>query len=301
MKFQRRTVVFVAITVAVLCVAGAGLVAWRVEHALGGLRRDAANGGLLGVEVRALAPLPNPGFEGFTVPAVFSSAAEFQGRLFLAGPAGLYAYSADGRLDHIYRTGMELPAAPLSELVVGMLTGSQQPDLLIATSGAGVLAFDGRAFRQILANQGEARNVTALLPLATGRLLIGTAKLGLLVYDGTSLKRFHSTTDNVYVTALAGTDAELWIGTLDNGLLYWHGGETERIGEEQGLPDRRVEQIALMSAPPLALPKYGTARSRACSRRADTPMPYWPTGTRSGWVSWKPGFRASGWPALKPT
>jgi len=140
---------------------------------------------------------------------------------------------------------MELPASPLIQLAVGMLTGSKQQELLIATAGAGVLDFDGRVFRQIVANQLEARNVTALLPLATGRLLIGTAKLGLLIYDGTELKRFHPTTDNVYVTALAGTDAELWVGTLDSGLLYWHGGETERIGEEQGLPDRRVEQIAL--------------------------------------------------------
>jgi hypothetical protein len=140
-----------------------------VEHALSGLRRDVAHEGGFGVEVRTLAPQPNPGFEGFTAPAVFNSAAEFQGRLFLAGPAGLCAYSIDGRLDHIYRTGMELPAAPLSQLVVGMLTGSQQPELLIATAGAGVLAFDGHVFRQILANQDEARNVTALLPLASGR------------------------------------------------------------------------------------------------------------------------------------
>jgi len=250
MKLQRRTVAVIAIAVAALCLAGSGLVAWRVEHALGSLRRDVAHEGGFGVEVRTLAPQPNPGFEGFTAPAVFNSAAEFQGRLFLAGPGGLYVYFADGRLDLIYRTGMQLPAAPLRQLVVGMLTGSQQPELLIATTGAGVLAFDGRVFRQILANQDEARNVTALLPLATGRLLIGTAKLGLLIYDGTELKRFHSTTDNVYVTALAGTDAELWVGTLENGLLYWHGGETERIGEEQGLPDRRVEQIALGTGGP---------------------------------------------------
>jgi hypothetical protein len=47
------------------------------------------------------------------------------------------------------------------------------------------------------------------------------------------------------VTALAGNEAELWVGTLNDGLLWWHGGQTERIGEEQGLPDRRVEQIAL--------------------------------------------------------
>jgi ligand-binding sensor domain-containing protein len=91
----------------------------------------------------------------------------------------------------------------------------------------------------------DARVITSLLPLASGRLLIGTAKLGLLIYDGKTLKRFHTTINNVYVTALAGSEAELWVGTLNDGLLWWHGGQTDRIGEEQGLPDRRVEQIAL--------------------------------------------------------
>jgi ligand-binding sensor domain-containing protein len=91
----------------------------------------------------------------------------------------------------------------------------------------------------------DVRVVTSLLPLGSGRLLIGTAKMGLLIYDGKTLKRFHSTTDNVYVTALAGSEAELWVGTLNDGLLWWHGGQTDRIGEDQGLPDWRVEQIAL--------------------------------------------------------
>jgi ligand-binding sensor domain-containing protein len=245
MKLQRRPVAVGAIAAAVLCLAVSGFVAWRVERALGGSRIELAQQELLGVETHPLGQLANPGFEGITAPAVFKGAAAFQGRLYLAGPAGLYAYSTAGSLEHIYRTGIDLPAAALGQLTVGMLTGSRQPELLFATAGAGVVAFDGRAFRQILPKQDEARNVTALLPMANGRLLIGTAKLGLLTYDGTTLKRFHATTDNVYVTTLAGTEAELWVGTLNDGLLYWRGGQTERIGEEQGLPDRRVEQIAL--------------------------------------------------------
>lgn len=245
MRLQRRTVAVLAIAAALLCVAVCGVAVWRVERALGGARRDVAQRELLAVEVRTLEPLPNPGFEGITAPAVFKSAAAFQGRIFLAGPAGLYEYSATGSLEHIYRTGSDLPAAPLGQMAVGLVNGSRQPELLVATLGAGVVCFDGHAFRQILGTPAEARDVTALLPLATGRLLIGTAKLGLLIYDGSALKRFHRTTDSVYVTALAGTEGDFWVGTLNDGLLHWHGGQTERIGEEQGLPDRRVEQIAL--------------------------------------------------------
>jgi ligand-binding sensor domain-containing protein len=216
-----------------------------VERALSASRRDAAQKELLGVEERVLSTQPNPGFEAISAPAVFKSAVMYQGDLYLAGPAGLYVYSADGALNHIYRVGIDLPAAPLGQIVVGMLTNSRQPELLIATLGAGVVAFDGSVFRQIAGKDEDARDVTAVLPLASGRLLIGTEKLGLLVYDGKTLKRFHSTTNDVYVTALAGSEAELWVGTLNDGLLWWHGGQTERIGEEQGLPDRRVEQIAL--------------------------------------------------------
>jgi ligand-binding sensor domain-containing protein len=245
MKLQRRSATIVGIAAASLCLVVSGLVIWRVERALGGANRDASQRDRFDVEERTTGAQPNPGFEGIWAPAVFKSAALFQGSIYLAGPAGLYVYAADGTLEHIYRAGMDLPAAPLGQMAVGMPNGARQPELLIATLGEGVLAFDGQSFRQIRARQDEARAVTCVLPLASGRLLMGTAKLGLLIYDGKTLKRFHATTDNVYVTALAGTEAELWVGTLNDGLLHWHGGQTERIGEEQGLPDRRVEQIAL--------------------------------------------------------
>jgi hypothetical protein len=238
-------VAVISIAIAVLFLGVAGAVIWRVEKALGNSKREAAASELLGVENRAVGTQTNPGFEGITAPAVFKSAAAFQGKIYISGPAGLYVYSADTSLEHFYRVGIDLPTAPLGQMIVGTLADSRQPELLIATQGEGVLAFDGSRFRQIRASQEEARAVTALLPLSSGSLLIGTAKLGLLIYDGKTLKKFHPTTDDVYVTSLVGSEAELWVGTLNDGLLYWHGGQTERIGEAQGLPDRRVDQIAL--------------------------------------------------------
>ena len=234
-----------AIVAALVCLAVSGFVIWRVERALEASRREAAQRELLSFEALTLSAQPNPGFEGISSPAVYKSAAVFEGRIYLAGPAGLYAYAADGTLEHVYRTGIDLPAAPLGQMAVGMLTDARQPELLIATQGAGIVAFDGHLFRQIMGTSADARVITSLLPLGSGRLLMGTAKLGLLIYDGKTLKRFHPTTNNVYVTTLAGSEAELWVGTLNDGLLWWHGGQTDRIGEEQGLPDRRVEQIAL--------------------------------------------------------
>jgi hypothetical protein len=245
MKLQRRTVAVISVAMAVVCLGVASVVIWRVEKALGSSRREAAASELLGIETRLVGSQPNPGFEGISAPAVFKSAAAFQGRIYISGPAGLGVYATDGTLEHFYRVGIDLPTAPLGQIAQGTLADSRRPELLIATLGEGILAFDGSRFRQIRATRDEARVVTALLPVSSGRLLIGTAKLGLLVYDGKTLKKFHATTDGVYVTSLAGSEAELWVGTLNDGLLYWHGGQTERIGEAQGLPDRRVDQIAL--------------------------------------------------------
>jgi len=245
MKLKRRTVAVFAIAAAFLFLAVSAAVIWRVETALQVSRHDLAQSELIGVEVRAMGPVANPGFESVAAPAVFKSAATFRGLIYLSGPGGLYAYSADGTLDHLYRSGMDLPAAQLGEMAVGMLIDSRQPELLIAARGVGILAFDGHQFRQIQPSLEEARAVTALLPLPSGRLLIGTEKLGVLIYDGKTLRKFHATTDSVYVTSLAGSEAELWVGTLNQGLLWWHGGQTDHIDEEQGLPDRRVEQISL--------------------------------------------------------
>ena len=245
MKLQRRTVAILSIATAVWCLAVGGAVIWRVEKALTNSRRATAASELLGVETGAVGGQPNPGFEGITAPAVFKSAAAFQGKIYLSGPTGLSVYAPTGSLEHFYRVGIDLPTAPLGQMTQGTLADSRLPELLIATLGEGILAFDGSRFRQIRAAQDEARVVTALLPVSSGSLLIGTAKLGLLIYDGKSLRRFHATTNDVYVTSLAGSEAELWVGTLNDGLLYWHGGQTDRIGEAQGLPDRRVDQIAL--------------------------------------------------------
>jgi ligand-binding sensor domain-containing protein len=225
--------------------AAIAVVAWRAERALRGSERGVADGRLIALTAGVVAPAPNPGFEGFTAPAVMRSGAAFHGRLYLASPVGLFSYTMDGRLEKIYRVGIDLPPATLGQMAVSTLTDSREPELLIATDGEGVLAFDGQRFRQIRPAQTEARKVTALLPLSSGRLLWGTAKDGLLVYDGKTLQAFHPTTNGVYVTALAGTEAELWVGTLDRGVLHWRGGQTDSIGEAEGLPDARVESIAL--------------------------------------------------------
>ena len=109
----------IAVAAALLSLTLGGLVVWRVERALIASRSGAAQKELLAVEVRTLGAQPNPGFEGISAPAIFKSAAFFRGRLCLAGPAGLSIYGVDGALEHFYRVGIDLPAAPLGQMAVG--------------------------------------------------------------------------------------------------------------------------------------------------------------------------------------
>ena len=83
------------------------------------------------------------------------------------------------------------------------------------------------------------------MPLASGHLLIGTKKRGVLLYDGQKITVLHPTLSGVYVTSLAGTESDLWVGTLNRGVLHWHAGQTESFGEHEGLPDPQVQSIAV--------------------------------------------------------
>jgi ligand-binding sensor domain-containing protein len=126
---------------------------------------------------------------------------------------------------------------------VGAVAGSNGPELWLATDGAGLLAFDGRGFRQILPADPVARKITALLPLDTGRLLLGTAGHGVFSFDGNTLAPFDQGLANLRVTALAGDGASLWTGTADRGLYHWQAGTLAHFGEPEGLPDPNVTSI----------------------------------------------------------
>jgi len=218
---------------------------FRANRALRSSRESVeAERNLRFVERSYVAP-PDSGFEWVSAPSVFTQATEFQGHLFVYGPAGLTEYDDRGQMLREFRVGRELPASPLVRLATTTMVNSRQPELVVATSDAGVLVFDGTTFRQMLPEQREARSITTVLPVSSGHLLIGTQKKGLLVYDGSTLQPFHSTLSKVFVTELAGSETDLWIGTQDQGVAHWHGGSVEWFTEQNGLPDARVYSIAL--------------------------------------------------------
>lgn len=239
--------VWLRLTAAGVGIAGAaaGFVAWRASRALRTAREEVQAAGKLGFVVRALgASARDATFETVSAPAVFLQAARFQDHLYIASPAGLLEYDPKGAPLRSFSAGKELPSSPLIALATANLADVHEPELLLATAQDGILAFNGRTFRQIYPQEPEARAITCLLPVGSGHLLIGTKKRGVVLYDGKQITALHPTLSKLYVQALAGDETDLWVGTLNQGVLHWHAGETESFGESEGLPDPQVQAIA---------------------------------------------------------
>jgi len=180
---------------------------------------------------------PIPSSPGFRDLAAFGDAIAVSAR------AGLFLYNRNGALVRSYRAGLELPSAELGSLSAGIAAGSAEPELFVATRGEGLLAFNGTRFRQILPSDPGLRIVTAVLVLGSGRVLLGTERQGLLVFDGRRLAPFHPRLKTAHITALAGNDGDLWIGTLENGVFHHRGGQLDEL--LPALPDPQVLSLAV--------------------------------------------------------
>jgi ligand-binding sensor domain-containing protein len=236
-----------AVALVLLVAVGVGTVAiWRASRALHSSTAEVRAEHEIRFAVRPFAPVDSD-FEVISAPSVFFQAARFQDHLYLAGPAGLLELDAtSGALLQQFSVGRELPGSALIALAPAVLADSHEPELVMATAQDGILAFNGRTFRQILPADASARAVTAVLPTASGHLLVGTKQRGVLVYDGKQITPLHATLQNLYVTSLAGDDSDLWIGTLNAGVFHFHAGETDSFMEAQGLPDPQVQSLAVV-------------------------------------------------------
>ena len=213
----------------------------------------------------------------------FRDLATYKDMIAVSARAGLFLYSRNGVLVRSYRAGLELPPGELGSISAGIAAGSSEPELFIATGGEGVLAFNGTRLRQILPADAGLRIVTAVLVLGSGRLLLGTRRQGLLVFDGRRLTQFHPRFQTAHITALAGNDGDLWIGTLENGVFHYRGGQLEDL--LAALPDPQVLSLAVSGAvayvgTPLGVVEFREGRrqraladgffARAMARRGDT-------------------------------
>ena len=255
---SRRLLLMVIPFALVLAVALA--VVFSVRRALNHATRDAETGGQLAFTLRTLDASSNLarnlGSEPIASRPRYSSGVFFLGDLYLGGPSGLTILRADGTSRLHLRCGFELPVAPIDSVTSGRLRGTSEPQLLLATGGAGMLILEPQSaasltIRQLLPADAEARDLTAVLPLADGDVLLGTRHRGVLLYNGATLVPFHFTLPGVNaasleVTALAAVDsAAFLIGTRNAGVFYVHGGTVDQARSSSGLPDDDVESIAI--------------------------------------------------------
>ena len=208
-----------------------------------------------------------PGLTAFSTAADFLAATAFQGDVYVCGSSVLYRYSFDGKLLQSWRTGQELPVYPLISLAVRR--GIATPELWVATQGAGALIWDGQSFRQLRPQLPELRKLSALLPLNNGTMLLGTQNTGLFSTDGKQLTLLHPQLADAKVTALAGGQDALWIGTQSEGVWLLRAGAVTRFKAE--LPDPQV--LSIWSSPaseggpawvgtPLGVAEFASGRFR---------------------------------------
>jgi ligand-binding sensor domain-containing protein len=249
---MRRRIGWAAGVAALVCIAWALTAMWSAAVVLRSSKREQA--GRSRIPFRELTPGKQNMrrvFEPVGTPASFTDAALLNRRIHISGDTGLYVYDASGRLIAQYRAGQELPPAPLVAIAAA------GAELFIASSGAGLLIYDGHDFRQIVPD-GHYAKMTAVLPLSTGGALTGTERKGVLWWDGHELRPFHELLKDFYVTALAGDESDLWIGTLDRGVLRWKGG---RLEQPQS-PDPRILSLAAREGVVYAGTPIGVAEYR---------------------------------------
>ena len=235
-------------------------VVFNARRALSRATQAAASEGQLAFTLRTLDPSSSQasslGSEPVASGPDYTTGAFFADSLYLAGQSGLTVINSDGTSRLNLRAGFELPVAAIAGIASSRLRGTSESQLLLATSGAGLLLLEPKAhalptIHQLIPADTEVRDLTALAPLATGDVLLGTRHRGVLLYSGATLTPFRFSLPNVnpaslQITALAAVDsASFLIGTRDSGVFYVHAGTVDHVDSSSGLPDDQVESIAV--------------------------------------------------------
>ncbi len=225
---------------------------WRIGKAEQAARLDVGGEAEFLVTDRVLDATVPMGFEAVATPADFRSAS---GR-YIAAANALLAFDGAGAVTEQWRCGFELPAARLTTVLE---VGST---VWVGTDGAGVVAIEGGKVRHILPNWLAYRKVRALLAVDSGSLLWGTEG-GVVRFDGKALSRFQGSTERVDVTALAGKEEDLYVGTRTAGMWRFHAGQLTKFGEAEGLPDAEVQAVGVAGDVAVAGGPLGAALFRA--------------------------------------
>ena len=233
---SNKRIITISVGIALSLVGAFGArVWWNVRNAIARGQRAAASAGQVAVLNRPLSRIGSP-FQTIFPAAEFRSAALFERNLFVASRSALTRFS-EGELKQRWQVGQDLPPFPLSSLAVR--TGIATPELWVATEGGGVVIYNGSTLRQMLPVELPLRTITAILPLRNSRVALGTGA-GLYLSDGNNWRLIHPQFAHAEVTALAGDEDQIWIGTRRDGAWIWRGGEAVHL---DNLPDPQILSI----------------------------------------------------------
>lgn len=221
----------------------AGAVFWRADAVRDSSARAVQARSGVPFRERILDLKAPSGVEAIAAVPLFRDVAALRDSVVVSAASGLYLYDAGGTLLRAWRTGLELPPFEPGQVSTGITGGSGALEAFVATKGAGLLAFDGSRVRQVLPDNPALRNITAVLALRSGRVVFGTERNGVLAYDGRRISPLADGLNSQFVTALAGDEGDLWIGTLHDGVYHEHAGQIDGLGG--ALPDPQVLSIAV--------------------------------------------------------
>ncbi len=159
----------------------------------------------------------------------------FQDHLFFTSNQGLLECDLTGQEIHLYSALQGLPGNSLGPIV---RTGDA---LWIGVSPQGLLKFNGIQFDYFFADQTTDFEITALLALPTGELLIGTKHRGLVVFQEDHVTEFASQTSAEFITSLLGDDHQITVGTLGGGVFLYRQGVFQQLGKGSTLEGRLLD------------------------------------------------------------
>ena len=116
---RRARIAIAAGCVVILAWAGSAL--WRASRAIGVAEREIASTGHFPFVLSELHAVTT-GMEQISAPAQFSDATVYKGRIYAAGPGGLFTEGID------YRVGALLPPAPLSSMAQAIPRSQPNPN-----------------------------------------------------------------------------------------------------------------------------------------------------------------------------
>jgi ligand-binding sensor domain-containing protein len=181
--------------------------------------------------------------------ARFVGAVEFDGQVWIANASSVQqvvssaapgATSLSKSASPVFlRAGADLPGSPITALAVGTLGKEDRPQLWIATRGAGIVAYNGKQFRHLQIDLQANAKVHALSFATDGNLWLATDD-GILIFDGTVLRRAPAPLDHGVFTHLLIAQDAVYASGGDRGLILFSGGQSKTINKEQGLPDSQI-------------------------------------------------------------